>query len=1315
MHLFDKKDRKCPKLCAIVYKITFLIQFSQSHTSKGVRMKKLDSFTQKYKLAKTLRFELRPVGKTVETFRTKFLSGDIKRSEDYEAVKSILDNEHKVLLERSLSNPPQLNWKALALAYEAYRLSDKSKEDKDALAEKTAEYRKALVKHFKDDNAFASLIKPTPKDIFKALKERYDAQKQPLPQALDTFFKFSCYFKGFQENRANIYSDAEQATAAANRAVNVNFPKFLDDIRIVGHLKDHYPEILQHAEEELASLLKGKSIVEMFTADSYGEFLSQSHIDNFNQILGGFVPAEGEKIRGINEFINLYRQQHTEAREDRNLAPLHSLYKQILSDRETLSLIPRMFVNDSDVLTSIRKMVEEKLLTFKTTTSPINVLDELQRLLSTITASSNLWIDGSKISQISKDFLGSWDTLGNLMESAAEIRFASESTQKKRETAIEKWLKKSVYALSELQGFQQVTETGMHPVDISRLWCGEYAAERFDAVRKTIDAVFPDLQSTDKTDVPLRENREMVAKIKAALDAVMDLLHYIKPLHAGDGLERDEAFYSPFDEFYDALDSFVPLYNKVRNYLTKKPGDAKRIKLMFENPTLADGWDANKEKDNTSVIFLKDGNYYLGIMNPTAKTDFTKLATKKPGDCYQKMVYKLLPGPNKMLPHVFFSEKGIEKYQPSQQLLTQYQAGNYKKGKTFDLAFCHELIDFFKASIAKHPDWSKFGFEFSPTKNYQGIDEFYREVSEQGYRISFDNIPVNAIDKLVAEGKLCLFQLWNKDFSSASTGRPNLHTMYWNAVFHPDNLRDVVIKLNGEAELFYRLKSIKEPFRHKVGEKMVNRRGKDGSPIPETVHGELFRHFNGSTEILSDEAKKWLSSGKLVIKEVTHEITKDARFTEDKFAFHVPLTLNFKAPDAPSKFNDQVRDYLCNAPDVKVIGIDRGERNLLYLALIDQQGNLLEQRSFNTLTHVRKDGVEVSNDYQQKLVQAENDRAAARLSWAEIGAIKDLKEGYLSAVVHEIAKMMVEQNAIVVLEDLNFGFKQGRFRIERQVYQKFEKALIDKLNYLVFKERNMLEPGGALRGYQLTDAFTSFERIGKQTGFLFYVPAGYTSKIDPTTGFTNLFNTKKCTNAVGIQEFFNAFDSIKWDEKQNAFAFAFDYKNFKTSQESHQTKWTVFSASRRLVFDKKSRGEKIINPTEEIRKALSGHGIAVSNGFDLKATIAKLTPSKTTDASLLKSIFYAFDRTLQMRNSNAQTGEDYIQSPVLNGQGEFFDSRKAANGLPKDADANGAYHIALKGLMLLQEKLPASKPDLKIEHKDWFRFAQELAQKKNKK
>lgn len=1279
----------------------------------------LDSFTRQYRLSKTLRFELRPVGRTLETFDSKFRNGDERRAQAYPAVKDLLDGEHKALLERALSKTSgDLDWEKLAQAHETYRTGDKSKPAMDALAAKQAEFRKKLVELFEGDSAYKDLTAATPKDVFAAMKKRFEDAGQEIPEALATFTRFAGFFKGYQENRRNIYSDEPQATAAANRAVNENFPKFLENIRIFRHILEQYPSIATDAERELAPLLAGQTLAALFSPSAYGRFLPQSGIDFFNSVIGGFIPAEGEKTRGVNEFINLYRQHHEDARTDRALSPLRPLYKQILSDRESHSLVPRAIEDDETALVALRSMFGERLLGLETEQGRVNVVDGLQSLLRGISGSDEIWVSGDGIPDISKNLLGSWNDLEALMESSAETRFASESTEKKREAAVDRWMKKPVFALFELSDLRRETDIGSTVVDVSKLWKGPVAEERFAAVRSAVADVLPVLSVPTPEGKKLRERKEDVAKIKVALDAVLALLHFVKPLHAGEELNRDEAFYGVFDELYDALDSFVPLYNKIRNYLTKKPGESERFKLMFDNPTLADGWDQNKEKDNTCVLFFRGGFYYLGVMDPADKTDFSKLGGAEDPGCYRKMVYKLLPGPNKMLPKVFFSKKGAAIFQPSASLLSRYKDGAYKKGPGFDLSFCRKLIDFYKESIAAHPDWSKFGFRFSPTDSYNGIDEFYREVSEQGYRISFENIPAETIERLVDEGKLCLFQLWNKDFAKAATGRPNLHTQYWNAVFAPENLDDIVIKLNGEAELFYRPRSIAEPFRHRVGEKMVNRRGADAKPMPESVHGELFRHFNGSPEPLSDEARFWLDSGNVVVKDVRHEIVKDRRFTEDKFSFHVPITINFKAPDVPAKFNERVRDFLRGNPDVKVIGIDRGERNLIYATLVDRDGNLLEQRSFNVVSQARHGGGVAKTDYQSKLAQAEKDRAAARLSWTEIGAIKDLKEGYLSAVVHEIAKMMVDHNAIVVLEDLNFGFKRGRFRIERQVYQKFEKALIDKLNYLVFKDRGMGEPGGTLRGYQLTDAFVSFERIGKQTGFLFYVPAGYTSKIDPTTGFTNLFNTKKCTNAPGIQAFFSAFDSIRWDAERRAFAFAFDYRNFKTSQESHRTAWTVWSASRRLVFDKEVRAEKEIDPTAILLAAVEKRGITVTNGFDLKGLLATIEPSKA-NAGFFRDVFYAFDRTLQLRNSNSRTGEDYIHSPVLNGKGEFFDSRKADDTLPKDADANGAYHIALKGVQLLSENIAENRiangsPDLRIEHKAWFRFAQEFAARKFK-
>ena len=151
-------------------------------------------------------------------------------------------------------------------------------------------------------------------------------------------------------------------------------------------------------------------------------------------------------------------------------------------------------------------------------------------------------------------------------------------------------------------------------------------------------------------------------------------------------------------------------------------------------------------------------------------------------------------------------------------------------------------------------------------------------------------------------------------------------------------------------------------------------------------------------------------------------------------------------------------EYIAKHNNMNVIGIDRGERNLIYISVINNKGNIIEQKSFNLVNNY---------DYKNKLKNMEKTRDNARKNWQEIGKIKDVKSGYLSGVISEIARMVIDYNAIIVMEDLNKGFKRGRFKVERQVYQKFENMLISKLNYLVFKERKADENGGILRDISL--------------------------------------------------------------------------------------------------------------------------------------------------------------------------------------------------------------------------------------------------------
>ncbi len=680
---------------------------------------------------------------------------------------------------------------------------------------------------------------------------------------------------------------------------------------------------------------------------------------------------------------------------------------------------------------------------------------------------------------------------------------------------------------------------------------------------------------------------------------------------------------------------------------------------------------------------------------------------------------------------VWDGEKFIEKKSKDDKRFKKFQIGYYKESGDFDgyKEALSKWIDFCKDFLRSYKSSAIYDYDFKNSDEYESLDEFYNYLNLICYKIYFENVSESKINSLVDDGKLYLFQIYNKDFAENSTGKKNLHTLYWENLFSEENLKDICLKLNGEAELFWRPKNENlKNIKHEKGSILVNRTTTDGKSIQEEIYQEIYQFKNKMSDSISDEARKLLDSGTVVCKEAKFELTKDKHFKQDSYLFHCPITMNFKAPEITGKkFNEKVLGYLRENPDVKVIGLDRGERHLIYLSLINQKGEIELQKTLNLVEQVRNDKT-VKVNYQEKLVLKEGNRDKARKNWQTIGNIKELKEGYLSNIVHEIAKMMVENNAIVVMEDLNFGFKRGRFAVERQVYQKFENMLIEKLNYLVFKDSAVTEAGGVLNAYQLTDKFDKVGEIGKQCGWLFYVPAAYTSKIDPKTGFANLFKLNGLTNFEKKKAFFvgekSVFKSIHYDKKLDAFAFEFIYDG---NNSDFNKDWTVYTHGERIVFDSKTKKQKVYYPSNQIKTMFSSIELEYKSARNLMEDLKNIEERKTFDAESGKkeyfwdSFYKCFKDTLQMRNSvpnSSKAEDDYLISPAMAEDGTFFDSReqlklgKDENGnwiskLPVDADANGAYHIALKGLMALETLDSNGKIKISASNADWFKFAQE--------
>lgn len=1274
----------------------------------------LSRFTNLYSLSKTLCFELQPVGNTKENIEANgILVRDEKRAKDCKKVKELIDKYHKQYIKERLQNfklPLHNEDKRNSLEeYKAlYDKSKRSEAEDVAFTEVKDNLRSIIAKQLTNTPAYKRILgkELIREDLIEFLEDEEDKK------IVSQFADFTTYFGGFRKNRENMYDAGEKSTAIAYRLINQNLPKFMDNMKVFAKIaetsvSEHFADIYEGSKE----LLNVGSIEEIFRLDYFSETLTQPHIEVYNYIIGKRVLEDGTEIKGINEYVNLYNQKLKDKKQ--SLPFLVPLYKQILSDREKLSWIAEEFDSDEKMLAAIKETYNHlhDLLMGEENESLRSLLVHLKDFdLEQINIANDL-----SLTDISQHLFGRYDVFTNGIKEKLRVitpRKRKETDEQFEERIAKIFKTQKSFCIAFLNSLPQpAMEDGKNRnIEDYFMALGAVNTETtqkenlFAQIENAYEDAKSVLQMRDTGDM-LSQNKPAVTKIKALLDTLKALQHFIKPiLGSGEEYEKDELFYGSFQMMWEELDSVTPLYNKVRNWMTRKPFSTEKIKLNFDNAQLLDGWDENKETTNASIILCKDGFYYLGIIRKDYRT---LLGSPMPsdGECYDKVVYKFFKDITTMIPkcttqkkdvaahfthsqedYILFDKKtfnapvsitkevydlnnvlynGVKKFQIEYLRSTGDKIG-YEHAVSTWKSFCMQFLKAYKSTSI----YNLASVE-QQINCYSDLSSFYNAVNLLLYNLSYKKVSANYIHSLVEEGKLYLFRIWNKDFSEYSKGMPNLHTLYWKMLFDERNLADVVYKLNGQAEVFYRKSSI--------------------NPENRIIH-PAYHPISNKNEL----NKKHTST-------FEYDIVKDRRYTVDKFQFHVPITINFKAV-GQENINPVVQNAIRCGGFTHVIGIDRGERHLLYLSLIDLHGNIVKQMTLNEIVNEYKENTYITN-YHNLLAKREGERTDARRSWDTIENIKEIKEGYLSQVVHVISKMMVEYNAIVMLEDLNVSFMRSRQKFERQVYEKFEKMLIDKLNCYVDKQADVSDVAGLLHPLQLACEAKKWKR-SHQCGCLFYIPAWNTSKIDPVTGFVNLFDTRY-DNMAKAKAFFGKFKSIRYNASKDWFEFAFDYNDFTTKAEGTRTQWTLCTKGERILTYRNPNknfqwDDKEIALTEAFKQLFEKHDIDIC--CNIKEAICT-----QTDAQFFKELFGLMKLLLQMRNSKINSDVDYLFSPVADEKGDFFDSRKGIGTLPDNADANGAYNIARKGLWVIrkiQETQENDKPSLSITNKEWLQFAQ---------
>lgn len=1262
-----------------------------------------DDFTNQYSLSKTLRFELKPIGSDFKFLESndkvhpmikKTIEDDEKREKDFNRAKKILDDYYRHFIEEVLSDVtidfPLL--KKYVYLYTKIKEDNQDDSVKKDLADLQAKLRKELYTQIKKRPEFLLFFEKQKIRGFLKIVSKWLEQENRVNdmQLIDRFNKWATYFVGFINNRKNVFSVDEIPTSIIYRIIHDNLPRFIDSLMRFEEIKKlegfDYSEVEKNFKKELG----GRDLSSFFSLESFNSFLTQSGINLFNLVVGGKTEKDNH-LKGLNQLIKEFSDKKEDKKEQKMIRRLKliPLYKQILSDRDSFSFVLEKIGNDEELIRRIKEFYHPL---------PKSFFVQLKRLLSSLKDKDldHVYLNNKFLTDISQELFSDWEIINLALKRYAEIELKIKASK------LEDWFKKQKYvSINSIEkGLHLLKDSDYPDLNIKGNPICAYLS-RFEKsgtnLFNTIEenySVFKNIDVSNTKELSTKSTKEResdVEKIKAFLDSLMDLFHFIKPLKVilrkkdkektQDVYEIDTDFYGDFDRAYENLSQIVPLYNKVRNYITQKPFSTKKFKLNFQSSSFLNGWTSEFGTKST-LLFRKNNdkktNYFLGIVEKKlSESEVEDLFNISDGQSIELIEYDFQKPDNKNIPRLFIRSKGdnfapaVKKYNlPVQDIIDIYDNGYFKTEykKVNELKFKEsltKLINYFKLGFKKHEAYKHYNFKWKESHLYENISDFYHDVEISCYQLSFRKINLKNLLRLVESGRLYLFQIWNKDFSEYSHGKKNLHTIYWEQLFSEDNLRDTVYKLNGEAEIFYRKKS-----------------------IPLKVTHEKRKPINNKNPINNKQTSKF-----------GYDLIKDKRYTEDKFLFHCPITLNFKAKSGKN-IHKMIKKHIHDTEqEINIIGIDRGERHLVYYALLNSEGEILEQNSFNILS----DDFRRKFNYLERLEKIEGKRDEARKNWKKISNIKEMKEGYLSHVIHKITKLAIENNAIIVLENLNFGFKRGRFKIEKQIYQKFERALIEKLNFLVFKDRSETEIGGPLKAYQLTNKFESFQKLSKQSGILFYVDARNTSKIDYRTGFVNLL-WPKFENIKKSKEFFSKFEHIKFNSEEGMFEFRFKYSKFKRVDEKDKTKlakdkWTIYSNGNRLVsFRNKEKNHnwdvKEVDLTKELKDLFSKQKIEYKPGHDL---IGEIT--KQENAEFFKRLTELLRYTLQLRNSNKETGEDYILSCVKDKNGEFFDSRKAKDNEPKDADANGAYHIGIKGLIVL-EKIRIHKDASNLKPKD---------------
>lgn len=1171
---------------------------------------------------KTIKFEARPMWETA-LFAKKFSgddSLDAVRKESYGKVKDILDNHARFVIDMATRMVASEN---LLPTYDNLRelyFASRDRKNKDAVGR----YEKA-VKDFK--NHVVEVVKnyATEYQLAKAQGDLFSPKKSCLLNGVADmeltdeeenlillYNGFTGYFSKYFDSLSKTILCGVEHGSIANRVIE-NMERYFQNEKVLADIKENHPALYE--DKDFASNVALMKV-------SY--CLSQEGVDAYNMLLGDTCNS------GLNSLINAYRQKNKV-----RVLGLKQLDKIPLCKKEKQVIVEKIETNEelASVISDSLPLVERLISYAKSVMETSLSMEDME----------GIFVKTSLLSNLSMDIYGRWDKLQRLVDS-----YVNDNGLKQEE----------VVSLALLEKVIRMEEGGL--LDGETVVRGGV----MDVVKnKLAEAVTAKMQIPSMKE--LCRLGDVLSQKKTVKEFYEKLLLIRQTLRVFDLDKVENAFVEDLLSAQDMMREVNSIYNMVRNFCTKNPVKKDTYPVSFNKCSCLSSFDYDKFADGVSIssILRKDGHYYLLILNPEYSSKLPVEAKTEDG-AFEQLVYKQLTGLNKMFPKVFLAKSNQEIYAPSDRVLEIAQKKLYTK-EAGDRDACVEWIRFCIDSFKKNADWMKnFNPVFRNPEEYVSANEFYTELEKCTIRMDFsERLDETYLRSAVRDGKVFLFELYNKDFSPYHHGKDGAFTRLFKEMFSEENLNKInhsdetAIKLaSGGSELTFRKASLPYKETHPANEPIANK-----NPLNEKKESVF-----------------------------TYALCKDKRFMTDKFFLSLAIQVGFRNNEVNRyelnrRVNEQVLEKLPNMLSVRV-----AERHLLYYVVTSPDGEILEQGSLNVIRS-GNGTQEVKTDYKQILTKRETEIMEAKEAWDYSKDIKNIKEGYLSQAIHTIVKLQEKYDAVIFLEDYSGTFVQKRMKNLKNVYQQFQKALLQKLSCFV------PEGKGFADAICLACPVSSLDDLKGQSGIVYFVNPSYTANVDPATGFANQYyeafvyeSVKKAKDTV------SKITDIQFDEDNQDFAITISEKDFGVS--SLDKKWVLHTRGVRTIFKDKKYQE--YDCTANMKQLFAEYGI--SSFEDMK--------TKDLNKRFYEQFFEIVSVMFRIHYYIPALEEEYVLSPVENKDGICFNSQMGKSGKPLCSAVIKTYLMGVKGLRDLQginkETLFVER-DEKGTHKDkWLDFLQ---------